>query len=185
MALTRFLEWHAADSRALLATEARFETVVELDDGEQVSLFGYADRLELDADGRVVVVDLKTSKSKPTGPAVQRHVQLGVYQYAVDHGAVDDLLADHHHQRPPDRPASSGGAELVQLGLPDGDSALVQQQPAFADDGPERTALRAQLDRAAGLVRAETFPAVAGDHCRDCAFSSICPIQGAGSVTSR
>jgi hypothetical protein len=41
------------------------------------------------------------------------------------------------------------------------------------------------MDRAAALVRAETFPAVAGDHCRDCAFVSICPIQGAGSVTTR
>jgi hypothetical protein len=41
------------------------------------------------------------------------------------------------------------------------------------------------MDRAAALVRAETFPAVAGDHCRDCTFVSICPIQGAGSVTSR
>ena len=53
-------------------------------------LFGYADRLELDADGRVVVVDLKTNKAAPTGPGVAKHVQLGVYQYAVDHGALDD-----------------------------------------------------------------------------------------------
>jgi superfamily I DNA/RNA helicase/RecB family exonuclease len=181
VALTRFLEWHRANPRTLVATEERFETVVELDSGEQVTLFGYADRLELDADGTVVVVDLKTSKNKPTGPAVQRHVQLGVYQYAVDHGAVDELLGD----RLPGGHGESGGAELVQLGLPDGDAAVVQQQPAYPDDGPERTQLRAQMDRAAELVRAETFPAVAGDHCRDCAFLSICPIQGAGSVTSR
>ena len=79
----------------------------------------------------------------------------------------------------------SGGAELVQLGLPDGDSAVVQRQPAFSDDGPERTALRTQIELAAALVRAERFPAVAGDHCRDCDFRSLCPIQGAGSVTSR
>jgi hypothetical protein len=111
---------------------------------------------------------------------VQRHVQLGLYQYAVDHGAVDALA-------PGDEPGvlRSGGAELVQLGLPDGDAATVQQQPPFADDGPERTVLRAQLDLAAALVRAESFPAVAGDHCRDCDFRPICPIQGAGSVTSR
>jgi hypothetical protein len=109
---------------------------------------------------------------------VQRHVQLGVYQYAVDHGAVDELAGG-------DGPAVSGGAELVQLGLPDGDSAVVQQQPAYDDDAPERVGLRAQLERAAALVRGETFPAVAGDHCRDCDFRSICPVQGAGSVTSR
>jgi ATP-dependent exoDNAse (exonuclease V) beta subunit len=181
LALERFLDWHHDNARTLLATEQRFETVVELDSGEQVTVFGYADRLELDADGRVVVVDLKTSKGRPSGPEVQRHVQLGVYQYAVDHGAVDPLLGD----RLPGGHGESGGAELVQLGLPDLDAALVQQQPAYDDDGPERSLLRAQMDRAAALVRAETFPAVAGDHCRDCVFVSICPIQGAGSVTSR
>ena len=137
----------------------------------------YADRLELDADGRVVVVDLKTTKDKPTGPQLQRHVQLGVYQYAVDHGAVDGIAPDQHGE--------SGGAELVHLGLADGDSAVVQQQPAYADDGPERATLRSHLERASSLVRAETFPAVSGDHCRDCDFKPICPIQGAGSVTSR
>ncbi len=177
VALTRFLAWHDANPRKLVGTEEKFETVVELDDGERVRLNGYADRLELDADGRVVVVDLKTAKNAPTGPGVQRHVQLGVYQYAVDHGAVDALAPDGHGE--------SGGAELIQLGLPDGDSAVVQQQPAYPDDGPERTALRAQLERASTLVRRESFPAVAGEHCRDCDFKPICPIQGAGSVTSR
>jgi superfamily I DNA/RNA helicase/RecB family exonuclease len=180
VALARFLDWHERNPRKLVSTEERFETVVQLDSGERVRLFGYADRLELDADGKVVVVDLKTQKSAPTGPGVLRHVQLGLYQYAVDHGAVDDLAV-----LAPDESAASGGAELVQLGLPDGDSAVVQQQPPYPDDGPERTTLREQIDRAAGLVRAEAFPAVAGDHCRDCDFKAICPIQGAGSVTTR
>ncbi len=171
-ALQRFLEWHEHNPRKLVGTEERFETVVELDSGESVKLFGYADRLELDADGRLVVVDLKTQKAAPSGPAVQRHLQLGLYQFAVDHGAV----AGH---------AESGGAELVQLGLPDGDSAVVQQQPPYSDDDAERASLRQQVDRAAALVRAETFPAVAGEHCRDCAFTAVCPIQGAGSVTAR
>jgi superfamily I DNA/RNA helicase/RecB family exonuclease len=172
VALARFLEWHEHNPRKLIGTEEKFETVVELDGGEQVRLNGYADRLELDADGRVVVVDLKTNKGKPSGPEVLRHVQLGLYQYAVDHGAVDG-----HPE--------SGGAELVQLGLPDSDSALVQRQPLYADDGPERATLRSQVARAAALVRAETFPAVAGAHCRDCDFTAVCPIQGAGSVTAR
>ena len=50
-ALGRFLRWHHANRRTLLQTEARFTTVVELDDGEQVRLSGFADRLELDEDG--------------------------------------------------------------------------------------------------------------------------------------
>jgi len=181
-ALGRFLQWHASNPRRLVATEAQFSTVVQLDDGEQVRLTGYADRLELDPSTgsgqapRIVVVDLKTGRSKPSNKAVEGHLQLGLYQYAVDHGAVADVAPD----------ARAGGAELVQLGLVDGgESAVVQTQEAQPEDGPGRAALRDRLRHTAALLRAESFPAVAGQHCRDCGFVPICPIKSAGSVTSQ
>jgi len=175
-ALGRFLQWHLANPRQLLETEARFATVVELDNGEQVQLTGYADRIELDAEGDVVVVDLKTGRTKPSNKAVESHVQLGLYQYAVDHGAIDELAPD----------ARSGGAELVQLGiLDDSTAAVVQSQDVQPEDGPDRSLLRDRLRHTASLLRAEEFPAVAGQHCRDCSFVPICPIKGAGSVTSQ
>jgi RecB family exonuclease len=173
-ALSRFLAWHYANPRELVGVEQKFTTVVDLPDGEQVRLVGYADRVELDTDGRVVVVDLKTARTAPTGPAVQRDVQLGLYQYAVDSGAVDELVG---------RDAASGGAELVQLGMLDESvPALVQAQPAPADDGEERAVLRAGLARAAAVLRSESFPALAGPHCEDCDFVSLCPIKSAGAV---
>ena len=176
-ALARFLAWHHDNPRRLLAAESRFSTVVDVD-GEQVRLTGYADRLELDSDDRVVVVDLKTSRGAPTGPAVKSHVQLGLYQYAVDSGAVDELL-------PEGASGSSGGAELVQLGLEDAQAAKVQRQDPEPDDGTGRVALRGEIARAAALLRAESFPAVAGPYCRDCSFVPICPARSAGSVTDR
>jgi ATP-dependent exoDNAse (exonuclease V) beta subunit len=173
-ALSRFLAWHHADARTLVGVEAGFRTVLELPDGETVRLDGYADRIELDADGRVVVVDLKTGRSKPSDKSVLTNVQLGLYQLAVDHGAAAGLL---------DRDADAGGAELVQLGLTtDSETATVQRQPGQADDGPERAALRDRLQRAAALLRTENFPARAGNHCRDCGFVPLCPIKSAGSV---
>lgn len=186
-ALTRFLRWHHANPRTLVGIEQPFKAVIDLPDpdggagaGEQVRLTGYADRLELDADGKVVVVDLKTGRNKPSGPAVQRHVQLGLYQLAVDHGAVDDLEAL------PERPARAGGAELVQLGLTDGGpSADVQAQAEQDEDGPARDDLRARLAWAASRLRAEEFPAIAGEHCRDCAFVPLCPIKSAGPVVAQ
>ncbi|GAB6984023.1 ATP-dependent helicase [Nocardioides pyridinolyticus] len=175
-AIGRFLQWHLANPRELLATEAPFTTVVALEDGEQVKISGYADRIELDAEGRVVVVDLKSGRTKPSNKAVERHVQLGLYQFAVDHGAVADLAPG----------AAAGGAELVQLGLSDGgETAVVQAQDAQPEDGPARDDLRLRLGHAASLLRAETFPAVAGQHCRDCSFVAICPIKSAGSVTAQ
>lgn len=176
-ALVRFLAWHHDNPRRVLGTETRFETTVELADGEQVSLTGFADRLEVDADGRVVVVDLKSGRTKPSNKSVEAHVQLGLYQYAVDHGAVDETLG---------QPAQAGGAELVQLGLTEGgDGATVQPQPVQPEDGSGREQLRGQLARSASLLRQETFPAVAGEHCRDCSFVPVCPIKSAGSVTDR
>jgi len=167
-ALTRFLRWHHANPRELVATEASFSALVDLDD-EQVRLEGQVDRLERDRDGALVVVDLKSGRTKPSGPQVQQHVQLGVYQYALEAAGEG-------------RP---GGAELVQLGLVGDDpEATVQAQEPHDDDHPVRQVLRAEIGKAARLLRDETFPARAGDHCRDCAFVSICPVKGTGPVTA-
>jgi superfamily I DNA/RNA helicase/RecB family exonuclease len=176
-ALGRFLRWHHANPRSVVGVEAPFRAVLELPDGEHVQLTGYADRLELDAAGRLVVVDLKTGRSKPSDKSVLSNVQLGVYQLAVDHGATDELVG---------RELQAGGAELVHLGLTgdDGD-ADVQHQPVQAEDGPEREALRGRLSRTAALLRAESFPAVAGNHCRDCPFVPICPARSAGAVVAQ
>jgi len=178
-ALGRFLAWHAADPRTVIGIEQEFKAVLDLPDGEQVRLAGYADRLELDGDGRVVVVDLKTTRGKPTDKSMATNLQLGLYQLAVDHGAVDGLPGL------PGGQAEAGGAELVQLGLRDGGpEATVQTQGVQEEDGPERRALRAQLSRAAQLLRAEQFPAVVGEQCRECPFEPICPAKSAGHVVS-
>jgi len=177
-ALSRFLQWHYANPRTVLGVEQKFRTTVEVRDGAggivAVQLHGYADRVELDVDGRVVVVDLKTGRNAPSGPQVQKNRQLALYQYAVDSGAVDDLLQ---------RPATSGGAELVQLGhLDESVGVVVQPQAVAAPDGADRTALQAELAMASALVRSESFPAVAGEHCKTCDFVPICPIKSAGAV---
>ena len=136
-ALARFLAWHHANPRQVVGIEEPFRAVLELPNGERVSLGGYADRLELDADGRVVVVDLKTGRTKPTDKSVLTNVQLGLYQLAVDHGAADELVDLEE--------ARAGGAELVQLGLTGDDEHATVQQPA----GPGR-----RRPRAGGAARA-------------------------------
>jgi superfamily I DNA/RNA helicase/RecB family exonuclease len=181
-ALARFLRWHHDNSRAVLGVEQDFAATVDVEgpDGEpvRVRLTGYADRVELDGDGGVVVVDLKTNRSMPTGTGVKQHRQLALYQYAVDAGAVDQLLPDGVG------PGRSGGAELVQLGSQDGsETAVVQGQDPPAADGPERERLRTEIAVAATMLRTEQFPAVPGNHCRDCSFVPICPARSAGSVT--
>jgi RecB family exonuclease len=173
-ALTRFVEWHGRpDARTVLATEQELSAEVSLPDGERVRLTGFADRLEIDDDGLVVVVDLKTTKYPPPDKDLDANPQLGLYQLAVGRGAVDHLL---------DGPGRPGGAELIQLRRSVRGSVKVQtqdpQQPG--DDGA--TAVERQLMEAAAAVRAEEFEARPGEHCRRCSFQALCPVKGAGTV---
>jgi superfamily I DNA/RNA helicase/RecB family exonuclease len=182
-ALRRFVAWHhRAGARTVVGTEEHLTAEITLPDGQVVVLNGYADRLELDENGRVVVVDLKTGKYKPTKAQVDAHAQLGVYQLAVDHGAADHLLEERV-----EGPVRSGGAELWQLRLDavgGGLGPYVQpQHPQLpGDDGV--TLVEEQLMQAAATIRSERLVARPGEHCKDCAFRAICPVQGAGTVLS-
>ncbi len=178
-ALTRFVDWHRRPgARTVIGTERRLSVEVTLPDGQQVRLYGFADRLELDEEGRVVVIDLKTGKYPPPDKDLPDHAQLGLYQHAVAHGAVDDLLPEEH------RPGRPGGAELVQLRKESRGAVKVQpQQPQPADEDGHTTVER-QLMEAVAVVRSESFPAQAGKHCEHCSFTAICPVKGAGTVLS-
>lgn len=174
-AINRFVAWHQRPgARLLLATEPRVRAEVALPDGQVVRLHGYADRLELDEDGRVVVVDLKTGKYPPTGPEVEKHAQLGLYQLAVEHGAADEAAG---------RPVESGGAELVQLRVGEGLPKVQLQSPQPKPAGGVRL-IEEQLMQAASTLRTEEFVARPGGHCERCTFQAICPDKAAGTVLS-
>ena len=64
---------------------------------------GRVDRLERDAAGRLVVVDVKTGKSPVSKDDAQRHAQLAMYQLAIAEGLLPQG----------DQP---GGGRLVYLG---------------------------------------------------------------------
>lgn len=173
--LLRFLAWHSRPgARVVLATEQKMRATVELADGTSVTLTGEADRLELDESGKVVVVDLKTGKYGPSKAEVAEHPQLGLYQLAVEHGAVADLDGVPEG-------AGAGGAELIQL-------RLGKDLPRIDSQG-EPTAIHEQLGQAVAAVRAEEFAArpsasPQNGHCRYCSFQAICPAFATGSVLS-
>ncbi|MEO3780660.1 ATP-dependent DNA helicase [Micromonospora sp. B11E3] len=162
----KLLRWLAANPRRLLAIEHEF--AVRLDDPHRpVELTGRVDRLEVDADGRLVVVDLKTGRSTAvTEPEVAEHPQLGAYQAAVEAGAFTEFGDE------------SGGAALVQLGTAAKD-AKEQSQPA-AGQGPEAGWATALVRRTADTMAAATFAAVANSKCRVCPVRTSCPVSGQG-----
>jgi RecB family exonuclease len=160
-ALARFLAWHASNDRECARAEVDFEVEV----ADDVVVRGRADRIELDDQGRVVVVDLKTSRNPPTDERVRRDAQLGVYQLVTRHGAFKEWST------------TPGGAELVQLRKSGKQGARVQRQDALADGDEWVDGLVRGI---AGDIRGETFPARANDGCGYCRFRTSCPANDEG-----
>jgi hypothetical protein len=170
----------------LLGTEVEFSCEIDLG-RDRVHLTGSADRVERDPDGRIRIVDFKTSKAAPTAADIALHDQLGVYQLAVQQGAFAAIAGEGA------RPA---GAELVYLRLSDGDSYPKTFQQASLDDVPfpvkpidnsEEPALAEQptwvhrrLAEAAQIIRGEHYDARVGSGCRYCPFRTSCPAQPIG-----
>ena len=166
-ALERFLTWQsAARGRTLVATEVGFEVPLTVA-GVEVVLRGSMDRVELDGEGKVHVVDLKTSKQTPSRAGLDQHAQLGTYQLAVQEGALDNHIATRE----------VGGAELVMLRLEGPTGAKVAARQALPVGPSWLTDL---LETAVRRIVAETFPPTPGDACDRCAFRRSCPAQSEG-----
>ncbi|WP_203724757.1 ATP-dependent DNA helicase [Actinoplanes durhamensis] len=161
----KLLRWLAVNPRRLLAIEHEFTVRLE-DEQRPIQLTGRVDRLEVDEEGRLVVIDLKTGKTTTVSTAdVEEHAQLAGYQAAVAAGA----FADHGLE--------SGGAALVQLGP--GKDAREQMQLPLADAVDPQWAY-AMVKRTADTMAAATFSAVANNRCRVCPVRTSCPISGKG-----
>lgn len=173
-AISRFAHWHLANARTALAAEHRFEVEFDIE-GETVILRGSMDRVELDAEGWVHVIDLKTSKTPPTAKDIPEHAQLGFYQLAIEHGAAPEAAGD----------ARAGGAELIQLRNDAGAKApgmpKVQTQPAPPSDEPFFAV--DQLRTAVRTIRDERFVATPSiSACQHCNFKRVCPTQPEGAT---
>lgn len=167
--LTAFAQWRSQTRGELteVATEIDVEGVVSeaTDELPAVRVRGRLDRLERDAEGRLVVVDMKTGKTPVTKDDAQRHAQLAMYQLAVAAG----LLADG------DVP---GGGKLVYLGRNNaGGPAEREQDPMGAE---AVVAWREQVRQAAAATRGPQFAARVNDGCAHCPVRTSCPAQAAG-----
>lgn len=163
--VSRFAGWHQENPRELVATETRFEVPAG-----RARIEGMVDRLERDADGRLVVVDLKTGRSQVPPEELARHPQLGVYQLAVHRGGLSEL-----------GPAKPGGAELVQLGKAAfTHTARTQRQDSLAEAAEPDWALDLVAETAEGMAAA-AFPARINEGCRSCPVRSACPARAEGA----
>jgi superfamily I DNA/RNA helicase/RecB family exonuclease len=163
-----YLRQMGQDDRTLVDVEHRFHQELERE-GLRVRINGSIDRLERDAQGRPVVIDLKTGRHEPSKNDMLQLPQLGVYQAAIAAGAVDEEDFD--------RPHEPGGAALVQLRTKN-KSVKIQDQPALAED--DEWALDEVFTAAASMVGPEFLAVHGGPDNPSCALPSVCPIHSDG-----
>ncbi|GAA1606249.1 ATP-dependent DNA helicase [Saccharothrix algeriensis] len=162
--LGKLTRWLAENPRRLVAIEREF--TVRLDAEPPIDLVGRVDRLEVDEQGRLVVIDLKTGKTTTaTREELPEHPQLGAYQVAVEAGAFPE--GDE-----------SGGAALVQLGTTHKDAKEQVQDAIGGAEDPQWA--HAMVHRTAATMAASTFVAKINDKCRMCPVKSSCPVSGKG-----
>ncbi len=162
-----FIEWRTQSRRELteVGVEVSADGVVDTAEGStpRVRLRGRADRVERDAAGRLVIVDIKTGKTPVSKDDAQRHAQLAMYQLAVAEGLLP------HGDDP-------GGARLVYLGRTGATGAVEREQDPLtpAAHGDWRTAVQ----RAAAATAGPQFLARINDGCAHCPVRPSCPAHG-------
>ncbi|MGK2880927.1 MAG: ATP-dependent helicase [Mycobacterium sp.] len=163
--LRTFVQWrqHSRGELTEVGTEVDVDGVISAADGSTpgVRVRGRVDRLERDAEGRLVVVDVKTARSPATKDDAQRHAQLAMYQVAISAGVLPD--GDQ-----------SGGGRLVYVAKPSaGGSATERSQdpltPAAAAEW------RTAATQAAGATAGPQFVARVNGNCGHCPVRPMCP----------
>lgn len=188
--------------RRLALVEGGFQVLIH-GRARDALLRGRVDRLEIDDQGRFVVVDLKTGRSAPANKDLPEHPQLLAYQAALAAGAGQAMV--HEQQRASQEEAPSqgqqpeqqeplvlqegplqhlpGGALLVQLGK-DTVNVSTQLQDGLTEDGGAR--VRELVAAAADLVAGDRFLAshAAGSNTGHggigCSLPEICPLCAEG-----
>ncbi len=165
-----------AEGLQLLDVERAVELDLPAEDAEVGSsgpwlrLRGRVDRLEADAQGRPVVVDVKTGRTAVSARAAAEHAQLAVYQLAAALGAFGDVV---------DAAAGPGGARLVYVA--DRRAGGEAKEPVQPPLGPEDVAhWRAVLHDCAEHASGSVFVARTGPDCDRCPVRTSCPVHGSG-----
>jgi superfamily I DNA/RNA helicase/RecB family exonuclease len=137
--LASYLAHFEADGKTLMGAEDRFAL-----DLPPARVSGAIDRIEVNRDGHVVIVDLKTGKTPPAKGDIPTHAQLSCYQLAVVEGALDTVPAE----------IERGGAKLVFVSHGVNGKPYREVEQAPLDDSALETLRQRIIDAARGMAGA-------------------------------
>lgn len=158
--LGKFFKWNLENKNTLVGVEERFEFTL----GTAI-VSGSIDRIELTAENKYYIVDLKTGATAISHENARENKQLQSYQLAVVNDGFKNKL-DHQEV---------SGAELIFVGDFKAKEAKPRQQEKI-----DSKAVTDELIQISVGMSGKTFTATINERCRSCAVKSSCPIQPQG-----
>ena len=158
--LHKFFIWQVSNKNKLIDVERRFEFQLG-----SAKVTGSIDRLELTAENKFYIVDLKTGQSAISVEDAKKNKQLQVYQLAVVENGFEPKLQTNQ----------VAGAELLFVGDQKTKTASTRQQQEIDAD-----LVRSELIDSAKGMSAGIFTAKINERCRSCSLKLACPIQPQG-----
>ena len=158
--LEKFYSWNRENKNTLVGVEERFEFKLG-----SALVSGSIDRIELTADNKYYIVDLKTGATAISYENAKENKQLQSYQLAVVNDGFKNKL-DHQEV---------SGAELIFVGDFKAKEAKPRQQEKI-----DSKAVTDELIQISVAMSDKTFTATINERCRSCAVKSSCPIQPQG-----
>ena len=154
--LEKFVEYHVKTVRTVVDAELRFDIKLG-----RARIKGSVDRLEVEADGSLYIIDFKTGGTAISYEEAKDNLQLASYQVGITEGGFI-------------QGTKSAGAELVYLGSKNKEAA---KRPQY---GVDIEATIKQLNEIGEGMGAATFLATINKRCSGCPVRKSCPVQSDG-----
>jgi superfamily I DNA/RNA helicase/RecB family exonuclease len=154
--LEKFVDYHAKTTRTVVDAEMRFDVSLG-----RARIKGSVDRLEVEADGGLFIIDFKTGSSVISVKDAKENLQLASYQVGIAEGGFTQGTI-------------SAGAELVYLGT-DAVGATIRSQHTV-----DVESTKIKLNEIADGMGAATFFATINKRCKGCPVRKSCPVQSDG-----
>jgi RecB family exonuclease len=154
--LEKFVAYHTKTTRTVVDAEMRFDISLG-----RARIKGSVDRLEVEADGSLFIIDFKTGSNVIKVEEAKENLQLASYQVGIAEGGFTQGTI-------------SAGAELVYLGT-DAVGATIRSQHTV-----DVEATKTKLNEIADGMGAATFFATINKRCKGCPVRKSCPVQSDG-----
>jgi superfamily I DNA/RNA helicase/RecB family exonuclease len=165
-----FLGWLRATRGELTQVAVERAFGVDVPDTEPpVRIRGRVDRLEVDTEGRPVVVDVKTGRVPVSAEDAKEHPQLAVYQLAAAYGAFAELGLDRE----------PGGARLLYVSKANRKTHATERGQAPVDEAGVKHWTGVVADAAAASTGPD-YVARQNPDCARCPVRFSCPVNPSG-----